>query len=107
MLDFGRSDDVARLHVLMRRNDLPIFDLLGDGAYFNQYPGWGSIGTVMLEYPTGGWRCSSWGSAFHGFGLTWCTSGRLIFGGTWVTGKPKENKQINKQNQPPPPEFYL
>lgn len=51
MLDFGRSGDVARLHMLVRRNDLSILDLLGDGAYLNQYPGWGSRGTAGLVNP--------------------------------------------------------
>lgn len=51
MLDFGRSGDVARLHMLVRRNDLSILDLLGDGAYLNQYPGWGSRGTAGLGHP--------------------------------------------------------
>ena len=36
MLDFGRSDDEARLHMLMRRDDFPILNLLSDGADFNQ-----------------------------------------------------------------------
>lgn len=48
MLDFGRSDDETRLHMLVRRNDLPILNLLGDGANFNQYPGQGSTGTAVL-----------------------------------------------------------
>lgn len=54
MLDFGRSDDVTRLHMLVRRNDLPILDLLGDGAYLNQYPRWGSRGTAGLVNPREG-----------------------------------------------------
>lgn len=36
MLDFDRSDDVARLHMLMRRDDFPILDLFSDGADFHQ-----------------------------------------------------------------------
>lgn len=54
MLGFGKSGDEARLHVFVRRNDLPVLNLLGDGAYFNQYPGQGSTDAVRLEYSTGG-----------------------------------------------------
>ena len=54
MWDFGSSGDEARLHVLMRRNDSPILNLLGDGADFNQNSQQGFAGTVGLVYPTGG-----------------------------------------------------
>lgn len=36
MLGSGSSDDEARLHMLVRTNDFPILNLLGDGADFNQ-----------------------------------------------------------------------
>lgn len=39
VLDFGSSDDEARLHVLVRRNDFAILNLLGDGEDFNQESG--------------------------------------------------------------------
>lgn len=54
MLDFGKSGDEARLHMFMRRNDLPILNLLGDGEYFNQNLGQGSTDAVRLEYSIGG-----------------------------------------------------
>lgn len=36
MLGFDSSDDEARLNMLMRRNDFPILNLLGDGQDFSQ-----------------------------------------------------------------------
>lgn len=51
MLDFGEPGDITRLHMLVRRNDLPVFDLLGEGAYLNQDPGWGSRGMAGLVNP--------------------------------------------------------
>lgn len=39
------------------------------------------------------------GCVFHGSGLTGCASGRLIFGGTWMTGEPRgrKTKKNNKK----------
>ena len=54
MLDCGGSGDEARPHMLMRRNDFPVLNLLGDGADFNQDPGQASTGSAGLAYPTGG-----------------------------------------------------
>lgn len=51
MLDFGESGDITRLHMLVGRNDLPVFDLLGEGANLNQYPGRGSRGFAGLVNP--------------------------------------------------------
>lgn len=51
MLDFGESGDITRLHMLVGRNDLPVFDLLGEGANLHQYPGWGSRGFAGLVNP--------------------------------------------------------
>ena len=53
MSGFGSSGDEARLHVLVRRNDFPILDLLGDGADFNQNSGQDAPGTAGLMCPTG------------------------------------------------------
>lgn len=53
MLDLGSSGDEARLHMLMRRNDFPILNLIGDGADFNQYSRQGSADIARLVYPTG------------------------------------------------------
>ena len=50
---FGSSGDEARLHVLVRRNDFPILDLLSDGADFNQNSGQDAAGAAGLMYPTG------------------------------------------------------
>lgn len=54
MLGFGNSGDEARLHVLVRRNDFAIPDLLSDGEDFNQYLGQDSAGTAGLMCSAGG-----------------------------------------------------
>lgn len=54
MSEFGSSGDEARLHMLVRRNDFPILDLLGDGADFHQNSGQRSAVTTGLLYPMGG-----------------------------------------------------
>ena len=48
LLGFDNSGDEARLHVLVRRNDFAIPDLLRDGEDFNQYLGQYSAGTAEL-----------------------------------------------------------
>ena len=53
MSGFGSSGDEARLHVLVRRNDFPILDLLSDGADFNQNSGQEAAGTAGPMYSTG------------------------------------------------------
>ena len=53
MLVSGSSDEEARLHMLLRRNDFAIQNLLSDGADFNQYLGQGSVGTVRFLCPAG------------------------------------------------------
>lgn len=53
MLDSGSSDDEARLHVLVRRNDFAILNLLRGGADFNQYSGQDSVGAAGLVCPAG------------------------------------------------------
>ena len=53
MSGFGSSGDEARLHVLVRRNDFAILDLLSDGADFNQNSGQDAAGAAGLMYPTG------------------------------------------------------
>lgn len=94
MLDSGSSDDEARLHVLMRRNDFAILNLLRGGADFNQYSGQDSVGAAGLVCPAGsrGWCVVNWGWASLGAGLT----RRLTFGGTRAIGKPRRK-----------PKFYL
>lgn len=53
MLDSDSSDDEARLHMLVRRNDFAILNLLSDGADFNQYSGQASVGTAGPVCPVG------------------------------------------------------
>lgn len=94
-LDLGSSEDEAWLHVLVRRDDLPILNLLGDGEDLNQQSGQGSPGTAGLGYPAGSrGRCAHWGRASHGSGLTGCANARLTFSGTRVTGKPRKKSRI-------------
>lgn len=52
-LGFGSPGDEARLHVLVRRNDFPILNLLGGGADFDENSGQVSAGSSGLGYPTG------------------------------------------------------
>lgn len=88
-LGLGSSDDEAGLHVLVRRDDFPVLDLLGDGADFTQEVGQGSAGTAGLRRFAGSCGCRVLrGCAFRSSRLPGCADGRLPFGGTRVTGKP-------------------